>query len=132
MERNGKLTKLSLTLRKNMTRQERKLWYDFLSAYPVRFRRQVVIGNYIVDFYCHQAKLVVELDGSQHYSPDGQLSDENRTAYLRSLGLYVLRFSNLDINENLSGVCQKIEQIVAMRIPSSDLATLGHLPPGEG
>ncbi len=132
MERNGKLTKLSQTLRKNMTRQERKLWYDFLSAYPVRFRRQVVIGNYIVDFYCHQAKLVVELDGSQHYSVDGQLSDENRTAYLQSLGLQVLRFSNLDINENLQGVCQRISQIVTARIPSSDLAALGHLPPREG
>ena len=91
-----------------------------------------MIGNYTVDFYCHKAKLVVELDGSQHFSVDGKLADETRTAYLQSLGLYVLRFSNLDINENLSGVCQKIEQIVAMRIPSSDLAALGHLPPGEG
>jgi len=132
MERNGKLTKLSQTLRKNMTRQERKLWYDFLSAYPVRFRRQVVIGNYIVDFYCHRAKLVVELDGSQHYMEEGLAADTQRTEYLQSLGLLVLRFSNLDINENLRGVCQRIEETVTARIPSSDLATLGHLPPREG
>ncbi len=119
MKRNQKLTGLSQTLRKNMTRQERKLWYDYLSAYPVRFRRQVVIGDYIVVFYCHKAKLVVELDGSQHYMDDGRLSDENRTAYLQSLGLFVLRFSNLDVNENLQGVCQCIDEYVRGHIPSS-------------
>lgn len=97
MERDRRLKPLAQHLRKNQTRAERKLWYDYLSRYPIRFRRQYVIGQYIVDFYCHGAKLVVELDGSQHGMPDGMREGAVRTAYLESQGLSVLRFSNSDV-----------------------------------
>lgn len=108
MERNPKLTMLSQQLRKNQTKEESLLWYRFLCNYPLRFRRQYVIGNYIVDFYCHQAKLVVELDGSQHYMPEKAYKDSNRTAYLEELGLKVLRFSNLDVLQRFDSVCEAI------------------------
>ena len=107
-----KLTPLSQKLRREMTKEERKLWYCFLKTYPIRFHRQYVIDNYIVDFYCHQAKLVIELDGSQHYDPDGQLADIQRTQILNANGLTVLRFSNADINQRFSQVCEAIDQQV--------------------
>lgn len=109
------LTELSQELRKNATRQERHLWYDFLAAYPVRFRRQVPIDTYIADFYCHAARLVIELDGSQHYSAEGKAYDSVRTAVLEKYGLMVLRFSNADINKHFLGVCEKIRQTVTER-----------------
>lgn len=115
MEHNYKLTSRAQTLRKNMTKEERKLWYEYLHSYPLRFRRQVAFGNYILDFYCAAAKLAVELDGSQHYEPDEQRYDENRTACLNSIGISVLRFSNLEVLQNLSGVCQAIDLAVAER-----------------
>ena len=87
MERNNTLTKNARALRKQMTKEEAKLWYQFLRLYRPRFHRQYVIGNYIVDFYCHQAKLVVELDGSQHCDPEAIEYDRKRTAYLESQGL---------------------------------------------
>ena len=95
-------------LRKNMTKEERHLWYDFLRYCRPRFRRQELISNYIVDFFCHQARLAVELDGSQHSDPDSMKYDAQRTAHLRSLGITVIRFSNLDVTRNFEGVCQQI------------------------
>ena len=91
-----------------MTKEERHLWYDFLKPLPVTWNRQKVIGPYIVDFYCAQANLVIELDGSQHYEEQGQRLDRSRDQYLSSLGLTVLRYSNLDIAQNFDGVCQDI------------------------
>ena len=111
MERDRKLTPLSQTLRKNQTKEEALLWNCFLKKYPLQFRRQYVIGNYIVDFYCHQAKLVVELDGSGHYEPEQQQKDLDRTKYLEGLGLQVLRFTNRDIKERFSSVCEKINEV---------------------
>lgn len=67
-----------------MTRQERHLWYDFLQDYPVKIYKQKVIDNFIVDFYCHSAKLVIELDGSQHYTEEGLANDEERTKILNA------------------------------------------------
>ena len=99
-----------------MTKEERHLWYDFLKTYPVQFNRQVPFENYIVDFYCFQAKLVVELDGSQHYEPEEMEYDQERTAYLESLGLTVLRFSNLDIIKRFRAVCEMIDNIVQNRL----------------
>lgn len=99
-------------LRKNMTKQERHLWYDFLKNYPAQFRRQKQFGSYIVDFYCSEAGLVVELDASQHDDPEGKQSDQKRDAYLRSLGLDVLRLSNLDVDERFEAVCLAIDQTV--------------------
>ena len=104
------------TLRKNMTKEERHLWYDFLKTYPVQFRRQYAIGNYITDFYCYKVKLVVELDGSQHYSLQEQQYDQQRTAFLESQGLTVMRFSNLDVLRRFSGVCEQIDLYVKSKM----------------
>ena len=102
------LTPLARYLRKNMTKEERKLWYQFLKFLPLTIRRQKNISNYIVDFYCAKAKIVIELDGSQHYKERGKQSDIERDNYLKSLGIKVLRYSNLDVNKNFEGVCKDI------------------------
>ena len=115
MERNANLKQHSQQLRKAMTKEENLLWYRFLRKYPLQFRRQYVIGNYIVDFFCHKAKLVVELDGSQHYEPENQAYDRERTAYLESQGLLVLRFSNLDVLRYFLNVCEAIDDAVKRR-----------------
>ncbi len=91
-----------------MTEEERHLWYDFLKALPVTVHRQKIIGDYIVDFYCASAKCVIEIDGSQHYEKTGVENDRVRDNYLRSLGMTVLRYSNLDINRNFNAVCTDI------------------------
>ena len=106
---------LAKVLRKNMTPWERKLWYNFLRNYPVRFQRQKAIGNYIVDFYCHSAKLVVELDGSQHCDPVQMEKDHIRTAYLEAQGICVLRLSNLDVLGKFERVCAEIDRIAKTR-----------------
>lgn len=99
-------------LRKGATRQENHLWYDFLCTYPVRFQRQKTILNFIVDFYCHRARLVVELDGSQHYTEQGQAYDRERDAILSGLGLKILRFSNVQIDREFSAVCTRIDETI--------------------
>ncbi len=96
-------------LRRKMTAEERHLWYDFLRTYPVRFLRQKVLGSYIVDFYCAQAKLVIELDGSQHYQTWSVEYDTARTAFLSGYGLRVLRIPNNEIHRNFQGVCEWID-----------------------
>lgn len=106
--RNEKLTGNAKTLRKNMTKEERHLWYDFLKTLPITVHRQKVMGNYIVDFYIAEAKIVIELDGSQHYDAKGQQNDRVRDEYLHSLGLTVLRYANSDVNRNFDGVCEDI------------------------
>ena len=108
--------KLARALRRNMTESERKLWYQFLRTYPVKWYRQRPIDKYIVDFYCSKAKLIVELDGSQHYQSDGIESDRIRTDRLREYGLEVLRFSNLDIQRNFYAVCTLIDKAVKERV----------------
>lgn len=107
---------LAKTLRKNMTPWERKLWYEFLRTYPVRFQRQKAIGDYIADFYCAKARLVVELDGGGHYRVEQTEKDMVRTADLERMDLLVLRFSNLDVDRNFSGVCEVIDQAVQERL----------------
>ena len=97
-------------LRRNLTKQENHLWYDFLQKYPIKIYKQKIIDNYIVDFYCHSAKLVIEIDGSQHYTAQGKEYDEKRTAVLEQRGLSVLRFSNKDIDERFEQVCYIIDQ----------------------
>ena len=103
---------LAKTLRKNMTPWERKLWYDFLRYCPVRFQRQKAIGNYIADFYCAKARLVIELDGGGHYTAELARKDEMRTKDLESMNLTVVRICNLDIDRNFSGVCEYIDLTV--------------------
>ena len=100
---------LAKALRKNMTPWERKLWYEFLRDYPVRFQRQKAIGNYIVDFYCAKVGLVVELDGGGHYTAEQTEKDMLRTNDLQSMKLAVIRICNLDIDRNFRGVCEHIE-----------------------
>ena len=108
----GKLKKNARALRGNMTPQERRLWYEFLRSYPVKFYRQRIVGQYIVDFYCPRAALVVELDGSQHFEPSETERDMRRDAELAALGLLVLRFSNEELNRNFSAVCGEIDRQV--------------------
>ena len=95
-------------LRKNMTPQERHLWYDFLRYCSPRFRRQEMIGSYIADFFCYEAKLVVDVDGSQHFLPETGAKDTSRSAYFHSLGIRVLRVDNGQVNRDFDGVCQEI------------------------
>lgn len=115
MERNPALKQNARELRKNQTKEERLLWNAFLSKFPLRFKRQYIIGSFIVDFYCHAAKLAVELDGSQHYNADGLENDRARTAYMESQGVMVLRFSNLDVLRQFENVCVEIDRIAKSR-----------------
>ena len=105
---NSKLTGNAKALRKNMTKEERHLWYDFLKTLPITVNRQKVIGKYIVDFYIATSKIVIELDGSQHYEDCGTENDVKRDDFLNSLGIKVLRYYNLDINQRFESVCQDI------------------------
>ena len=113
---NKELVPLAKTLRKGMTREEKHLWYDFLRSYPIKFIRQKIIGNYIVDFYCPRASLVVELDGSQHYSEKGKQDDAERDAFLAGYGMRVLRITNYEINTNFEGACIEINKRVREQI----------------
>ncbi len=106
-----------------MTRQEKHLWYDFLSTYTVKFQRQKIIGNYIVDFYCHSAKLVIELDGSQHYKGNAPEYDAKRAEELGKMSFEVVRISNLDIDRNFEGVCKYIDNIVKAKISNTPSVT---------
>ena len=116
MKHNSELTQLAQQLRRNMTKEERRLWYEYLSRYPLRFRRQITYGRFILDFYCAAAKLCIELDGSQHYDEAGTVKDQERTEQLEKDGIMVLRFSNADVMKNLHGVCQQIDEVVQQRL----------------
>ena len=116
IKKNNKLLENAKELRRNMTPQEKHLWYDFLQQYPIKIYKQRIIDNFIADFYCHQARLVIELDGSQHYTEQGKAYDEARTEILERYGLYVLRFSNKDIDEKFEGVCYMIDKTIKERI----------------
>ena len=126
LEYNKDLIPRAKELRKNATRQENHLWYDFLRLYPARFQRQKAIYHYIVDFYCASAKLIVELDGHQHDSIDAQEHDSLRTQAFESAELTVIRFKNEDVENHFRAVCQAIDQAVKQR--------LGRIPrfPREG
>ena len=89
LKKNNKLLNVARVLRRNMTRQEKHLWYDFLRYYPVKIYKQRIIDNFIADFYCHSARLVIEFDGSQHYTNQGKAHDEARTEILERYGIYV-------------------------------------------
>ena len=116
MERNQAIRRRSQVLRKNMTKEERHLWYDFLKDYPVQFKRQYSIGPYYVDFYCYKAMLVVELDGAQHCEPAAMEYDRKRTMYLEQQGFFVLRLSNRDVTERFRSTCEVIDTAVQTRM----------------
>ena len=103
---NKEIVPLAKALRKNMTSEEKHLWYDFLKDYPIKFTRQKVLGKYIVDFYCPKAKLVVEIDGTQHYDKDGIEYDAERTEFLKGYDITVIRMLNRDVNSNFNAVCK--------------------------
>ena len=127
MEHNSSLTARAQELRRKMTKEERRLWYEYLRSYPYHFRRQVTFGNYILDVYCAAAKLAIELDGSQHYETAGQAYDAGRSAYLQSIGIHVLRFSNADVMNNLRGVCAEIDMVVSKRVKSNQTGAASDL-----
>ena len=116
---NKTIVPFAIQLRKNMTKEERRLWYEFLRDYPVRFYRQKVLGPYIVDFYCAKAGLVVELDGSQHFQTDGEEYDRKRTDFLKQYELTVIRIANNDLMMNFRGVCEYIDRLVQQTTPQS-------------
>ena len=122
-KQNKEIVSTARMLRKNMTKEEKHLWYDFLRTYPVRFLRQKVLGKYIVDFYCAEAKLVVELDGSGHYTESGKQYDKERTVFLEEYGLTVIRISNLEIHNNFRGVCDYIHHTVEQSLRRASRAT---------
>ena len=112
---NPALTGNAQKLRKEMTKEEKRLWYDFLKKLPQTFNRQKVIANYIVDFYCAEAGLVIEVDGAQHYSEEGRAKDAERDSDLGEKGLLVLRYTNSDVKTNFAGVCLDIKKKIAER-----------------
>ena len=109
---NKQLVPFAKQLRKNMTKEERHLWYDFLRSYPVRFSRQKVLGKYIADFYSAKANIVIELDGSQHCEDENIERDAERTAFFQGYGLIVIRIPNNEVNKNFYGVCEYIDAVV--------------------
>ena len=113
---NKQLVLLAKQLRKEMTKEERHLWYDFLRTHPVRFSRQKILGKYIADFYSAEAKLVIELDGSQHYEDCNKEKDMERTAFLENYGLTVIRIPNNEISRNFRGVCEYIDAAVGQSL----------------
>ena len=127
---NSRLTPNAKALRKAMTPEERHLWYAFLKTLPVTVNRQKVIGWYIVDFYCASAKIIIELDGGQHYEPEAMEADRLRDSYLNSLGLTVLRYTNTDIHLHFREVCEDICRHIPQLSTSSPPAG-GASPQGE-
>ena len=122
MYHNKNLTVLSQKLRKEMTKEEKKLWYQFLRHYPTQFKRQVTCGDYILDFYCPSAKLAIELDGYYHGVTKIAESDKTRTEYLNSRGVQVLRFPNRDVWNDFERVCNQIDFSVHKRCENKDSA----------
>ena len=112
MAQSEKIRRYSQNLRKNMTKEERHLWYDFLRNHPEKFTRQKVLGKYIADFYCAKANIVIELDGSQHYEDGGAEKDAERTAFLEGYGLTIIRIPNNEVMRNFRGVCEYIDAVV--------------------
>ena len=117
---NKLLVPFARKLRKDMTKEERHLWYDFLGSYPVRFSRQKVLGKYIVDFYSAEAKLVIELNGAQHFEKENMARDAERTAFLEGYGLRVLRIPNNEVNRNFTGVCEYIDDACEQSLSQPD------------
>ena len=118
-------------LRKHATRQEEHLWYDYLRRYPIRFQRQKVISSYIADFYCHSAKLIVELDGDQHGEVEKRQYEAIRTAELERMGIKILRFSNSEVNNAFAVICMQIDHEVRKRLPREELRRLYRETDGE-
>jgi len=120
LDYNKKNIILAKNLRKNATTQENHLWYDFLSKYEIRFQRQKAIDNFIADFYCHKAKLVIEIDGSQHRTENGKEKDDFRTSILEGHGLKVIRFTNRQIDDYFDAACKYIDSVVKQSLQENN------------
>ncbi len=118
VNKNYKMLDTARKLRREMTPQERKLWYLFLRKYPVKIYKQRIIESFIVDFYCAEARLVIEADGSQHFTEQGQCYDHERSRIIEQYGLKVLRFSNRDIDYSFESVCEQIHNEIQERLKS--------------
>ncbi len=116
IDKNDNLLDYARELRRNMTPQERHLWYDFLRDFEINIYKQRIICNFIADFYCHSARLVIEIDGAQHYTVEGRSYDEARTEIIERYGIEVIRFANADVDNNFAGVCYTIEKKIRERI----------------
>ena len=114
--RNAALSERARELRRNATKQEQHLWYDFLRTYPIQFKRQFPMDRFIVDFICSKARLILEIDGSQHFTEDGLAYDQERTGILESYGYELMRISNNEIDQNFAGVCEAIDLAVQRRM----------------
>ncbi len=124
---NSSLDQHAKNLRKNMTNEEKTIWYDFLNKITPRFHRQKIIGNYIVDFYCPKLKIVIEIDGVQHYDIANSFCDTKRTQFLENLGLSVIRFDNIDIKKDFGTVvyditthCEEKAQVLGVKVNFPD------------
>ena len=116
LETNKNLNSTAKELRRNMTKEEKHLWYDYLKSYPVQFNRQKIVGNYIADFYCKTANIIIEIDGAQHYEMDSLEYDKQRTKYFNEQGIEVIRFLNKDINYDFENTCKYIDVIIKRRM----------------
>ena len=114
--KNFRMLETARELRRRLTPQEKKLWYDFLRKYPVKFYKQRIIESFVVDFYCADARLVIELDGSQHYTEQGMQYDMERSAVFEQYGVQVLRFRNQDVSAHFEMVCEQIHEAVVKRL----------------
>ena len=117
--KNNDMLDVARKLRRDLTPQERKLWYNFLRGYPVKVYKQRIIESFIVDFYCAEARLVIELDGSQHYTEQGKEYDEERSQILRAYGLKILRFPNNLVDQHFDAVCEQIHNTIQERLDES-------------
>ena len=125
---NEKLINNSRELRKNMTPEEKHLWYDFLKNLDITVHRQKVIFDFIVDFYIPSCKIVIELDGSQHYEKENHKNDKERDLKLSSEGITVLRYTNLQIKRDFENVCKDILNSITPHPSASQTPS----PQGEG
>ena len=116
VKKNYQMLECARELRRDMTPQERKLWYRFLRRYPVKIYKQRIIESFVVDFYCAAAKLVIEIDGAQHYTEQGKQYDEERSKILEKYDLLVLRFSNAEVNKSFDSVCERIDHTIQQRL----------------
>ena len=116
VEKNNSILQTAKMLRKNMTPHERKLWYLFLRQYPVKIYKQRIVESFIVDFYCASARLVIEIDGSQHFTEQGMEYDKERSAVIEAYGLKVLRFTNYEVDTDFKSVCETIDEEIKARI----------------
>ncbi len=121
VQKNNKLLENAKKLRRDMTPQEKHLWYDFLKNYPIKIYKQRIIDNFIVDFYCHKARLVIEIDGAQHYTPEGKSYDNERAKIIEQYNLHILRFSNNDIDTKFDSVCRMIDKEIKKKVYNQSL-----------